>query len=633
MDKRYDVLVIGGGLGGLTAAALLAKRGLSVLVLERNCQPGGSCGAFRRRGHTLDLGAAMLFGFGEKGFNPHRFVMNELEEEIEVYRHESMYRLHYKENAVVFWPERDRFLAELGSLFPGAERELEAFYRDLEKLYETVMSANSVFLSPSETPKADLAAGLFKHPINQARLLGLLGKSAMSLMRRHVKDEALFKFFNKLTSTYSYTTIEETPALLAVTMFVENHVGGSYSIAGSPMALVARLEKALEKFGGEIRYGSTAASIIVDRESDGAGARAIGAVLESGEEVIAEEVLYGGTVWNLYERLLPREIVPQPLSSKIQALKPTFPSSVLYGALREDTLPKDAFPVEMLIGNPDSIDESDVTLYLSSLEDPSLAPKGSQVFMLIGPSSRSWPSSESPEYQGEAYREAKEEEAERMLDLVERRFPGFRSGILFRELGSPSTIERYLLKNGGAVAGPKQCMGQELMKRQTAETFLAGLTMCGESTVMGTGTPAVTISGISAADLILRRRGLKEYRNRASAKQYVKIIPKGQAGNRQLDPAFAAASLCQWCEGSPCSKVCPKGIDIMGIMRRLEAGNILGAARKLREASSRREAPSAGRAPCSGCAGKPCLAACSRLDFDDKSVPIAELLIALGDKA
>lgn len=125
MDSSFDVIVIGAGLGGLTAAGLLAKRGLSVLVLERNCQPGGSCGAFRRRGYTLDLGAAMLFGFGETGFNPHRFVMNELGEDLDVYRHEAMYRLWYDGKPVVFWPEPGRFFGELAKLFPGTIGQLE----------------------------------------------------------------------------------------------------------------------------------------------------------------------------------------------------------------------------------------------------------------------------------------------------------------------------------------------------------------------------------------------------------------------------------------------------------------------------------------------------------------------------
>ena len=59
-----DVIVVGAGVGGLSAAGLLAKSGLRVLVIDRNYMPGGACGAIRRDGITFDLGAAMLFGFG-----------------------------------------------------------------------------------------------------------------------------------------------------------------------------------------------------------------------------------------------------------------------------------------------------------------------------------------------------------------------------------------------------------------------------------------------------------------------------------------------------------------------------------------------------------------------------------------
>ena len=607
MEERRDVVVVGAGLGGLTAAALLAKRGLDVLVLERNDRPGGSCGAFRRREWTLDLGAAMLFGFGERGYNPHRFVMDELEEELEVYRHEAMYRLWYGEEPVVFWPEPERFLAELGRLFPSSIGQVEALYRDLEKLYETVVSASSVFLSPSETPSRELARGLAAHPLRQARLLSLLGRSARSLLRRRVRDEAVVRFFDKLTSTYAYTTIDETPALLAATMFVENHVGGTYYPAGSPLMLAGKLEKALEKRSGSIRYGATVSRILV--EGGGRGARAAGVELESGERIAAREVIFGGTVWNLYERLLPRELVPPAALEKVHGLERSFPSSVLYGAVEASALPPDAFPVEMLIGNTERIDSSDVTLYLSSLEDPSLAPPGTHSFMLIGPSAGDWPSPFGPGYRSEAYLRAKDAEAERMIGLVERRFPAFRDGLVFSELGTPSTIERYLLKNRGAVAGPKQSMGQELMNRQRAATFLPGLYMCGESTVMGTGTPAVTISGISAADLVLRARGLPEYRARPMERHYVRVIPRGQAGNRPERPETIEAARCRWCEDAPCREACPSRIDVMGIMRRLEAGNRPGAARRLRESSDR-----PGR--CAACEGRPCLKACRRSEMD-----------------
>lgn len=71
--SRADAVVIGAGISGLTATALLAKSGLKVKLLEQHYQPGGSCGAFRRDGVTFDQGTAMLYGFGSQGSNnPHR---------------------------------------------------------------------------------------------------------------------------------------------------------------------------------------------------------------------------------------------------------------------------------------------------------------------------------------------------------------------------------------------------------------------------------------------------------------------------------------------------------------------------------------------------------------------------------
>ena len=72
----YDVIVIGGGLAGLTAGSLLAKRGLHTAVIDRNYNSGGSCGIFKRGDVTFDIGSAMLYGLGESGFNAHRFIFN-----------------------------------------------------------------------------------------------------------------------------------------------------------------------------------------------------------------------------------------------------------------------------------------------------------------------------------------------------------------------------------------------------------------------------------------------------------------------------------------------------------------------------------------------------------------------------
>jgi len=94
VKDHYDVIVVGAGNGGLTTAALLAKRGLKVLVVEQHYIPGGCVTAIRRHDTAMDVGAAILFGWGTEGLNPHRFVMNELEEEIDMIPHESVMRMH-----------------------------------------------------------------------------------------------------------------------------------------------------------------------------------------------------------------------------------------------------------------------------------------------------------------------------------------------------------------------------------------------------------------------------------------------------------------------------------------------------------------------------------------------------------
>ena len=67
-NEKLDAIIIGSGIGGLVTASQLAAKGAKVLVLEKYIIPGGSGGSFKRKGYTFDVGASMIFGFGEKGY-------------------------------------------------------------------------------------------------------------------------------------------------------------------------------------------------------------------------------------------------------------------------------------------------------------------------------------------------------------------------------------------------------------------------------------------------------------------------------------------------------------------------------------------------------------------------------------
>jgi prolycopene isomerase len=215
-------------------------------------------------------------------------------------------------------------------------------------------------------------------------------------------------------------------------------------------------------------------------------------------------VIANATVWNIYGKLVrPEHISPERLKW-VQSLIPTFPSMTIYMVIDRAGFPEDVFPWEIYIENRKVIDSSDLTLYVNSLVDSTLCPPEHLVVMAISPSMCKWPSPADPEYRSEDYQAQKQQEAEKMLEQIEMHIPGFRKRILSMIVGTPSTIERYLLKNGGAVGGPKNQIGQEMLKRLHARSEWKNLYFCGDSTVMGTGAPATAVSGVGAANVILR---------------------------------------------------------------------------------------------------------------------------------
>lgn len=568
---KYDVIIIGAGLSGLTAASLLAKRKLKVAVIDKNYNPGGSCGTFKRDGITFEQGSSMLFGFGDTGFNPHRFVFNCLEEPIDIIKHDDLYCLNYNGHRIMFYSDMDRFTDQLGELFPTEKENIKRFYKDLNVMYQHVMVENKVINTPDETdPKKGLKS-MLKHPLSYVKFLSYIDRNVKSVLMEYFTDPNLFNFFSKLTSTYCYTTVEETPAALAAVMFVDNHIGGSFYPAGSTAFLVGKLEKVIEENDGTMIMEEEVTQILF---RDG---KPCGVKLGSGETLEADEIIYSGTVWNLYEKLLPKEFVSKKDLEWERSLAPTYSSVVLYAHVNKEAIPKGTANIEMLVGNPDQIDESEVTAYVLSIDDRTLCNDEGHTVMAIGPSFEKWDTTDRAEYLRK-----KENEKKRLLHVLERRFPGISSQIKYCEVATPRTLERYTNKNNGSVAGPLQKIGQHMFRRLHTRSKWNNLFYCGESTVMGTGTPAVTVSGLSAANAVLKKKGLLPFIYEEGMTNYVNLV-KHPFTNNDLyatvpEPRrsiMLKASKCQNCEKPTC--MMKTALDIRGIMRRTSVGNFIGA--------------------------------------------------------
>ena len=612
---EYDVIVIGAGLSGLTTASLLAKRSLKVCVVEAQYKPGGSCGIFKRKDVVFEQGAAMIYGFNDRGFSPHRFVFNALEEPIDIIKHDELYAINFGEHRIVFYEDIDMFIEELVKVFPNEKENFKRFYTDLSNQYIKIIAENPAFISPDAMKKEKGLKSLLKHPIEYIRFLGYMNKNTKSILKKYFKDKNVFDFFDKLTSTYCYTNVEETPAILSSIMFVDNHFGGSYYPAGSTLNLIGKLEKVIEENNGHMIYNTEVEEIIVEDN------RAIKVKLDNETNISAKYIVNSGTVWNLYNKLL-KENVSEDIKNWVNSLEPSYPSVVLFALVKEEAIPKGTLPIEMLIGDKTKLDEDEITVYILSIDDKTLCKKGYHTIMAIGPTFKEWPKGFKNNYSTEKYREMKEVEKNRVLDVLEKRFPGFKENLCYVEISTPTTLNRYVLKEKGSVAGPKQKLGQHMMKRLKSKSEVDSLFNCGESTVMGTGTPAVTISGISAANLILRELGMEEFEYKENMKNYVNIVKKPfeynqiKIGKNEEEDKLAKLALkCQFCEKPSCEKSCKYNMPIRDINRRVAVGNFYGAKNLLKDYDIN---------PCLNCESKECENHCVRKGFA-KEVSIREI--------
>lgn len=618
---RYDVVVVGAGIGGLTSAALLAKNGLDVLLVEQHYLPGGCCSAIRRNDVTMDVGSTVLYGFGDKGLNVHRYVMNELGEDIDMIRRESMYRLHVGERTITFWYDFDRFLCELTDLFPHQREQLAEFFEYGRRVFEgTILQTDYIVPMTEVSPQRMMQLGGPRPEMME--LMKWMNKSGMDLFQHFFSDPELIAFFDMLTRTFSYVDAEECPAILSLTMFADNHIGGAFYPHGSPQMLPNKLERAVERHGGTIVYRNAVDEVLI---SDG---RATGVRLADGTTVEADFVVANATIWNLYGRLVREQHIRPERMQWAQAFKPSHSNLILYIQLQRSVLPDDLQPMEVIIENPEEVDGHGVTVYLPSLIDPSLAPEGICSVTVTCVSSRPWPSPSDAHYRDEEYQRLKQQEAEEAIARVEKRIPGFGAAIVGMEIATPTTLERFTLRNWGTVGGPKQMMGQDLANRPSAATDWKRLYLVGDSTVMGIGVLPATISGVGAVNVILRELGKPEYIMKDFDSEHVHIaegkpLPARPAPGQPIDSDAQAMRLardCQHCENAACVQACPASIDLVGFLRRVESGNLEGAAASMREMNPLSEI--CGHA-CP--AEKYCEQACIRNDMDGRAVRISDI--------
>ncbi|HBQ28306.1 MAG TPA: hypothetical protein DD719_02600 [Desulfotomaculum sp.] len=117
-DKKYDVVIIGAGIGGLTCGALLTKNGFKALVIEQHSIPGGYCTSFKRNGFLFDAAVHFSEGLGEGGSFYQILKELKVEKEIELHKIDPLYRVFFGDESFSVSADLYEYISMLSKKFP-----------------------------------------------------------------------------------------------------------------------------------------------------------------------------------------------------------------------------------------------------------------------------------------------------------------------------------------------------------------------------------------------------------------------------------------------------------------------------------------------------------------------------------
>ncbi len=484
-----EIVVIGAGLAGLSAACHLTGRGHRVTVVEREALPGGRSGQLVQDGFTFDTGPSVLTMPDLIG-DALAAVGVRIDEVLPLHRLDPAYRATFADGSTIrvrhgHEAMRDEIRRTCGSVDAAAFDEFVGWLRRLY-LLEMPNFIDRNFNS---------ALGLLSSPKAAAELvkLGAFGKLGPAI-RRRFRDPRLHRLFS-FQALYAGLSPESALALYAVITYMDSIEGVWFPDSGGMHAVPTVLAAACEKAGAIFQYSSEVTSIL--RRSDTNGVA--GVELADGEQIRADAVVCTLDLPVAYERLLP-DLPPQ---RKLLRGKYSPSAVVWHVGVRGVPDPEVAHhnihfgqewggAFDALLDQGRLMPDPSRLVTIPSLDDPSLAPPGCSTMFVLEPVPNL-----TADIDWVAERGPMRDRLHTFLDAN-----GYPSDIITEQLVTPLDWQQM-----GMFAGTPFSLAHTFgqtgpFRPANTEKRLPGMVFAGSGTVPGVGVPMVLVSGKLAADRV-----------------------------------------------------------------------------------------------------------------------------------
>ena len=517
-----DVIIVGSGIGGLVAGALLARYGKRVIVCESHSIAGGAAHSFTRKGFHFDSGPSFYCGLGNVGagadcpsLNPLRQVLDVLEQPLETIPYDPLGHYYFPDATLPIYGHAERYREAIATITPTGAKELQQLETKLLGLYDALKGIPTFALRPDFNAIPLLFQ---RYPWAMAKMLpyvGVVNGPVSQWSDRTLSDPWVRRLLDVECFLLSGLKASGTVMPEMAFMFGERSESViDYPIGGSG-AIINALVKGLEKWGGQLKLNAHVDQIIIKDN------RAVGVKLRKEDDLHAPIVISNATLWDTYNHLLNPTDLPSAYRKKALATPAVESFMHLHLGIRADGL-------DGLTGHHVVVHDqhTDVTvpgntcmISIPSVWDQQLAPEGHHVVHAYtlesysgwqqhwpqngqqnGP--QNWPQNgQQKGLRNEQYRTQKKHRAQPLFRALEKVIPDIRDRITLELIGSPLTHARYLRRHQGTY-GPAIAAGQAMFPGN--KTPIKGLYRVGDSTVPGIGVPAVAASGILCANGLVK---------------------------------------------------------------------------------------------------------------------------------
>ncbi|PSL02366.1 prolycopene isomerase [Haloactinopolyspora alba] len=490
MSERddYDVIVVGSGLGGLSAAALLAHSGERVLVCEQGAGIGGVAHAFVRGDYTFD---PAIHGTGGGPIVGNFLEYLGVEDECRLVVAPHVYGAAFPDGLDVVVPNGwDQFTEANAAALDDAEA---AEFREFVRVCRAVVDEMSWLpnrIDPRELDEVMAARPYFSR-YRMATVKDVLD-DYVSGQRARALAGAVWPFIGSPPSRLAFSTYVKA---------LDSHLEGPRYPLGSYQRMADAFANVVRSCGGAVLAETPVARIVVQ---DG---RATGVRTEDGTQFSARVVISNADARHTMHDLVGDDQLPAAFVKRLNRMTPTLSAVSVFAAtdidLNELDIAHETFVHphldhednwrEVLAGRPASAWMSNTTMI-----DPSLAPAGEHLAIL---------NVMAPWRLDRPWRELKETAGDALVRLFERVVPELSSRLTYREVGTPETLHRFTRSDQGAVYGWENTPNQVASKRLAHRSPVEGLLLSGHWTEANCSSFRAVSSGVIVAKLALEDLG------------------------------------------------------------------------------------------------------------------------------